>query len=321
MKHLAISLVLPVILLLTAACGGGSTPSADGDDDASADEELDLSETQEELPAIKPYECITDPACTDIMAACHRGDHREATDNSMAAFKRAIDLGVQFIEVDVRDTADEALVLMHDSDVSRTTNGTGTVTDMTLAQIEALTLRDCKDSDPDWCAVPTFTQALVLADEAGIMLYVDMKTGRGDLVLAAIQAGPYFHVALLYDDFDNLAPLYAQDNRLLLMPPVDSAEALDAMLAVVPGIPIVEAAGLSPNQELIDYIHAAGVKVQMDTMAYGDMKAMIGDYMGWKAFLEAPVNLMQTDMAHLLIPALTTWRTTGVFPDEGPGDL
>jgi glycerophosphoryl diester phosphodiesterase len=56
----------------------------------------------------------------------------------MAAFRRAVELGVDVLEMDLRFTADGALVLMHDDTVDRTTNGRGRVADLTLAEIQGL---------------------------------------------------------------------------------------------------------------------------------------------------------------------------------------
>lgn len=78
--------------------------------------------------------------------AAHRGASRRYPENSLAAMKEAINIAMDhpdirfFIEMDARKTADGALVLMHDSDVSRTTNGRGQVEDKTLAELQALQL-------------------------------------------------------------------------------------------------------------------------------------------------------------------------------------
>ena len=57
----------------------------------------------------------------------HRGAAALAPENTWASFDRAIDIGVDAIETDVHATCDGRLVLLHDADLSRTTNGTGMV--------------------------------------------------------------------------------------------------------------------------------------------------------------------------------------------------
>ena len=70
-----------------------------------------------------------------IMA--HRGGNGEVPENTLAAFERALSLGVN-PEMDVRLTSDNVIVVIHDATVNRTTDGSGAVADMTLAEIKTL---------------------------------------------------------------------------------------------------------------------------------------------------------------------------------------
>ncbi|WP_421875558.1 glycerophosphodiester phosphodiesterase [Marinoscillum sp.] len=72
----------------------------------------------------------------DIIA--HKGASGVAPENTMAAFKLALDMGVDMIELDVRNTHDEEIVVIHDATLDRTTDGTGLVHDYTLEEIREL---------------------------------------------------------------------------------------------------------------------------------------------------------------------------------------
>lgn len=74
----------------------------------------------------------------NIYVAAHRGWRSHYPENTMEAFRAALDLGVDQLETDVRITKDGELVLIHDATVDRTTNGTGKVCEMTLAQLREL---------------------------------------------------------------------------------------------------------------------------------------------------------------------------------------
>ena len=74
----------------------------------------------------------------NIFVAAHRGWKSKYPENTMEAFKKALTLGVDQIETDVRMTSDGELVLIHDSTVDRTTNGTGNLCNMTFEEIRAL---------------------------------------------------------------------------------------------------------------------------------------------------------------------------------------
>ncbi len=68
----------------------------------------------------------------------HRGANADAPENTMAAFQLALDLGADGIELDVMLSKDHELVVIHDDTVDRTTNGSGSVQDLTLAELKAL---------------------------------------------------------------------------------------------------------------------------------------------------------------------------------------
>ncbi len=68
----------------------------------------------------------------------HRGASADAPENTLAAFQLALDQGADGIELDVMLSKDRQLVVIHDDLVDRTTNGTGRVQDLTLAELRAL---------------------------------------------------------------------------------------------------------------------------------------------------------------------------------------
>lgn len=73
-----------------------------------------------------------------MRAIAHRGASAYAPENTRAAFDLAIAMQADAIETDVQLTADGALVLIHDERVDRTTNGTGNVAGLTLAELQTL---------------------------------------------------------------------------------------------------------------------------------------------------------------------------------------
>ncbi len=68
----------------------------------------------------------------------HRGGAAEAPENTLYAYRRAVATGADVLEMDVYESADGELVVIHDSSVDRTTNGTGEVSSLTLGEIKAL---------------------------------------------------------------------------------------------------------------------------------------------------------------------------------------
>jgi glycerophosphoryl diester phosphodiesterase len=70
------------------------------------------------------------------LVIAHRGGAGLWPENTLYAFEKANNLGVDVIEIDVRSTSDGTLVVMHDATIDRTTDGTGRVSEMTLAELK-----------------------------------------------------------------------------------------------------------------------------------------------------------------------------------------
>lgn len=92
----------------------------------------------------------------------HKGASGTAPENTLVAFKKAIDLGVDMIEIDVRHTKDGEIVVIHDETLDRTTNGRGLVHDYTLAEIKELDAGSWFDPAFRNEKVPTLKEALDL---------------------------------------------------------------------------------------------------------------------------------------------------------------
>ncbi len=318
--------------LLCAGCDSGdeNSDSSDGDTELASDTDIDgdldselvlEQESENEWNKVAPYACMIDPECDQVLVTAHRGYHVHQPENSLAAIRAAAEIGVDFAEIDVRHTQDDILVLMHDGDVDRTTTGTGYVDELSWAQLQDLSLLNCEEGSDESCKIPTFADALALAKQVGIMLYVDQKTDRSDLVAAAITAGPYYEVALVRDGASSLAEVLANDEQIEVMAPLSSIEELEGIRQLLPGIRIVEISAPGPVPELVQQLNQAGLKVQQDVMAAGDILVIGGDYSGWKNFIEAGVFLLQSDFPNLLEPAVRAYNQTGEFPDEGPGAM
>jgi glycerophosphoryl diester phosphodiesterase len=124
-----------------------------------------------------------------IYVIAHRGAHQGVPENTLAAYQKAIDLGADFVEIDVRTTKDGQFVSIHNSTVDAyTTDGTkGQVRDFTLAQIKTLDIGS--RVGPQWKdeRVPTFDEILQLCkDKIGI--YLDLKAAPVDALVDRIQA-------------------------------------------------------------------------------------------------------------------------------------
>lgn len=104
-----------------------------------------------------------------VVMVAHRGglDHG-LPENTLAAFRHALQSGVDVIEIDLRGTKDGAVVVIHDKTVDRTTNGSGQVADKTLAELRKL---DAGSGE----RIPTYEEVLKLVAGSSVRLLLDIK--------------------------------------------------------------------------------------------------------------------------------------------------
>ena len=111
-----------------------------------------------------PPEPMANELVADPILLAHRGLVQHAPENTLPAFAAAIELGLS-IELDIYQTCDEHLVVIHDKTVERTTNGTGEVIKMTLAEIRKLDAGSWFDRRFSGEKVPTLEEVFKLIRE------------------------------------------------------------------------------------------------------------------------------------------------------------
>lgn len=110
-----------------------------------------------------------------IKSIAHMGYSIEAPENTLSAFKLAKQKGFEYVECDVRFTADGVPVLIHDATVDRTSNGTGAVAEMTLGQLKALDFGSWFGSKFAGEQILTLEEFLIYCKKAGLKPYLDIK--------------------------------------------------------------------------------------------------------------------------------------------------
>jgi glycerophosphoryl diester phosphodiesterase len=116
-----------------------------------------------------------------IWTIAHRGASGHAPENTMAAFRRAVELGARFIETDLQITRDARVIAIHDFTLDRTTSGKGQVHLLPLEQIRALDagawFGDHGAGSFSGERVPTLEEILDFAKEQDVIFYLEIKSG------------------------------------------------------------------------------------------------------------------------------------------------
>lgn len=227
-------------------------------------------------------------------------------ENSITALKKCIELGsIDIVEIDPRVTSDGVIVLMHDETVTRTTNGTGEVSEMTYSQIRSLRLK-LTDGTVTSDTIPTLRSFLL---EAKGKIYIDLDY---------IGKVPHWELYSLVKDCDML-------DQVMFYTSSDS-QAINSLLNYTPPAIVFtqtgkesDAVSYSSQGIYVTQISAAKlldsnlgfVAVQNSLVVFSNTLVQNGitidndikynnDYSGVDNFLSRGINIIQTDQAPLI---------------------
>ncbi|MBQ6107545.1 MAG: hypothetical protein IJK97_04985 [Thermoguttaceae bacterium] len=111
----------------------------------------------------------------------HRGNNAHFPENTVPAFQSAVEVGAAQVELDVCYSKDKKMVIMHDSDVKRTTDGSGDIRQKTLDEIKALKIV-FKGEVQEGVQVPTLQEVLAVIPK-NVWINIHLKENRLDLIL------------------------------------------------------------------------------------------------------------------------------------------
>lgn len=129
---------------------------------------------------------LRDAASDRVLVVAHRADWRNAPENSLPAIRRAVAMGVEIVEIDVRRTKDGRFVVIHDRTLDRTTTGKGRVEDFTLAELRELRLLAATGHPTDE-RIPTLEEALE-AVRGRALINLDKSSDHPAEVFAVVKA-------------------------------------------------------------------------------------------------------------------------------------
>jgi glycerophosphoryl diester phosphodiesterase len=149
----------------------------------------------------------------------HRGASGHAPENTFAAYRLAIELGAQFIEVDLQVSSDGHIVAIHDAVLQRTTNGRGSVAESTLAELRDIDAGRWFDREFTGQRLPTIEEVLGLGRDADVGFYFEIGCPfsaefGGSLIRAARNADAISRVVVVSTDFAAIEALRRLDDEV-----------------------------------------------------------------------------------------------------------
>jgi len=202
-----------------------------------------------------------------VLRIGHRGAAGHAPENTLAAIQKGIAFGVDFVEIDVRRTADGVLVILHDATVNRTTNGKGRVDRLSLQEIKKFNAGDGEH-------IPTLEEVLkIAAGKAGLILELKTEGVARQTVESVREAG--FKTPVIYASFlhKELTHVRAADPNASLMVLFGGLSRATVSLAVKYAASYVGLRHDKATRVLVDSFHHANLLVFVYTAnAPGDIQ-------------------------------------------------
>ena len=106
----------------------------------------------------------------------HRGYSATAPENTLSAYKLSKQNGFKYVECDVSFTSDGVAVLLHDTTIDRTSNGTGSIKDLTFEELRTLDFGSWKSITYEGELIPSFEEFISLCKKIGLYPYIELKT-------------------------------------------------------------------------------------------------------------------------------------------------
>ena len=155
-----------------------------------------------------------------MLVIAHRGASGYAPENTMAAFRRAVAMGVTFMETDLHLSRDARFVAIHDDTLDRTTTGRGAVHDLTLGELRKLDAGSWFGSEFAGERLPTLEEILEFARKHDVVFYLELKPvgswgGEHALIGALRETGEIPRVVVISFDAAILASLRKTEPTLM----------------------------------------------------------------------------------------------------------
>jgi glycerophosphoryl diester phosphodiesterase len=234
-----------------------------------------------------------------VEISLHRGANRYAPENTLPAFAKAVRLGVDYVEFDVRTTSDGKFYLLHDSTLDGKTDGHGPIANAPSSVVAALSAGVKFGRPYARLGLPTLEEFLT-ATEGQIGLYFDAKAIPPEALAEAIERHHMSDRTVVYQSPKYLAQLKAINPRIRGLAPLGDTRDFAEMAANLKPY-AVDADWDILSKDMIAQCHAAGVRVFSDALGKHER---IEDYL---QAMDWGIDLIQTDHPLRVMRAIELW--------------
>ncbi len=243
------------------------------------------------------------PNGRETIVIAHRGANKFAPENTIPAYLKAIEMRLDYMEVDARLTKDGKLVSVHDSSVDRITNGKGLVRELTSEEARDLDAGSWFSSEFAGVKVP-FVEEIFEVAKGNIGIYLDLKDAPMEMIVDLIVKYGLEKDTVMYAGIDGLKEMLRLCPDITPMPEGHDEKQVDSVLeALEPELVAFTWGGFS--RTCFEKCRAAGAKIFLDILGNGDNPN------GMDLMLDWGVDGLQTDNPDILLNVLERRKREG----------
>ena len=239
---------------------------------------------------------------TPIQISAHRGNTGWAPENTLATYKNALKLRVNFIEIDVRTSADGQLIILHDGTLNRTTSGEGPVKNQSFSELRKLSAGKGKEAYLKE-KIPSLEEVCKLISKWSkwhvrkTFIYVDCKEVLPRPLVEILKKYGLAFESCFYGNDSFLYSLKQELPEARLMPSLRKKEDIAAKISALQPYAF-DASWPTLTREIIQEAHSKGIQV------FTDLLGPLDHVENYKKAAEMGVDLIQTDKPSLVLKTL-----------------
>jgi glycerophosphoryl diester phosphodiesterase len=237
-----------------------------------------------------------------ILISAHRGNTGWAPENTLATYKDALKVGVNFIEIDVRTSLDGKLVILHDGTLNRTTNGEGPLKTKTFIELRELSagkgfIKFDKEKIPTLEEVCQLISRWNYWHKKKTYIYVDCKEVTPKPLVEILKKYDLAFESCFYGNDSFLFSLKQEFPQARLMPSLRKKEEIATKIASLQPYAF-DANYLTLTPEMVQEAHSKGVQV------FTDLVGPLDKVENYQNAAKMGVDLIQTDKPALVFKTL-----------------
>jgi glycerophosphoryl diester phosphodiesterase len=238
------------------------------------------------------------------MISAHRGASTLAPENTLAAFAKAIELGADFIELDVRTTADGEQICLHDASLKRTTGWNEDVKSVSVRKVKELSAghsfgdKFAGEKIPSLGEVCELVAGINELESKNVRLYVDCKDIRPAEVVRILQRYGLLDSAVFYGTVNILSEIGEISGHARLMPRYPGREGVESLVTLLHPFAF-DVAWPDVNSDLVAQCHIKGIKV------FSDLLDEYDDSVQYRKAMDLNIDLIQTDDVSSVIRSIS----------------